>query len=225
LQRKTSLKPPSKRVGVGRYPERGRYDFKTIAAILDEGLVCHVGFVIDGQPFVIPTTYARLNKYIYIHGSPLARWLRTLRDGVPVCVTVSLLDELVLARSALRHSMNYRSVVALGRARAVEEREEKRAALKAIVEHMTPGRWNDGIRHPSESELKATLVLKIPLDEASAKIRTGPPKDLDGDLGRRVWAGRLPLVQVPGEPVPDAGPDGGIETPVCLSRYRGRIGG
>lgn len=196
--------PPSPRMAIGRYPERGRYDFATIASILDEALVCHVGFVADdGQPFVVPAAYARIGAYLYIHGSPLARWMRVLRAGGPMCITVTLLDGLVLARSAFRHSMNYRSVVALGRATVVEEHGEKMRALQALIEHVVPGRWNDRIRHPSEGEVRATLVLRIALDEASAKLRSGPPADLEEDLGRDSWAGCVPLKLSATAPVPD----------------------
>jgi nitroimidazol reductase NimA-like FMN-containing flavoprotein (pyridoxamine 5'-phosphate oxidase superfamily) len=189
---------PSARVSLGRYPERGEYEFKTISAILDEALVCHVGFSAEGQPFVIPTTYARIGADLYIHGSPVARWLRNAREGVPLCVTVTLLDGLVLARSAFRHSMNYRSVVIVGRAVEVEDRDEKMAAFRALVEHVARGRWDDGIRQPSESEIRATMVLKIGLGEASAKHRTGPPNDLEDDMAREVWAGVIPLSLQPG---------------------------
>jgi uncharacterized protein len=200
---KTSTSAPSERVSLGRYPERGSYERETIAAILDEALICHVGLAIDEQPLVIPTTYARIGDCLYIHGSPVARWLKHLRDAAPLCVTVTLLDGLVLARSAFRHSMNYRSVVILGRASVVDESGEKLRALEAIIEHTATGRWRDGIRHPSDSELKATLVLRIPLDEASAKLRSGGPKDLEEDMTRHVWAGHLPLALTPAEAVAD----------------------
>lgn len=211
---------PSERVSIGRYPERGDYNFETIAAILDEALVCHVGFNAGGQPFVIPTTYARIGTNLYIHGSPAARWLRGAREGIPLCVTVTLLDGLVMARSAVRHSMNYRSVVALGRATAVEDREEKIAAFRALIEHVAPGRWNDGIRHPSDAEIRATMVLKIPLTEASAKLRVGPPHDLEEDLAREVWAGVLPLTLEAGPAIADEGLPLRIAVPAHVSEYR-----
>jgi nitroimidazol reductase NimA-like FMN-containing flavoprotein (pyridoxamine 5'-phosphate oxidase superfamily) len=171
-------------------------------AILDEALVCHVGFEVDGQPYVIPTIYARVEDTLYVHGSAASRMLRTLREGVPVCLTVTLLDGLVLARSAFHHSMNYRSAVVLGRAVEVIDRREKEEALRAIVEHVVPGR-SDEVRGPNETELKATLVLRLPLGEASAKIRTGGPVDDEEDYGIRCWAGQIPLRTVPQSPVAD----------------------
>jgi uncharacterized protein len=217
---RNSTAPPSPRVTLGRYPERGRYDFATIASILDEGLVCHVGLVADGQPFVIPTTYARIGRCLYIQGSPLARWMRALQNGGPLCVTVTLLDGLVLARSAFRHSMNYRYVVALGRATVVEKRDEKMRALRALIEHVAPGRWSDGIRHPSQDEIRATLVLRIALDEASAKARAGPPADLQADLRRQAWAGCLPLRLGAAAPVADPAIAPGIRVPHYAAEYR-----
>jgi len=180
------------RTRVRRHPERGIYDRGPIDAILDEALVCHVGFVVDGQPFVIPTIHARAGEVLYLHGSPASRMLRTLRDGVDVCVTATLLDGIVLARSVYNHSMNYRSAVVLGRAREVVDAVEKLAALEAIVEHMVPGRWTDA-RRPTQGELDGTTVLALPLDEASAKVRSGPPKDFDRDMNLPVWAGVIPL--------------------------------
>jgi nitroimidazol reductase NimA-like FMN-containing flavoprotein (pyridoxamine 5'-phosphate oxidase superfamily) len=211
------LSGTSARIALGRYPERGRYDAETIAAILDEGLVCHTGFQIAGQPYVIPTTYGRIGDQVYIHGSPVARWLRALAEAIPLCITVTLLDGLVFARSAFRHSMNYRSVVILGRASIVEQHGEKLAALSAIVEHMAAARWSSGIRHPSESELRATLVLRISLSEASAKVREGPPRDLNDDLNRPVWAGELPLNLRPDAPIAHSH---GIELPAHVARWR-----
>lgn len=192
---------PTPRTTVRRLPSRGFYDRKTIAAILDEGLVCHVGFVADGQPFVIPTIYARRDDRLYLHGSAVSRMLRTLAGGVPVCVTVTIVDGLVLARSVFNHSMNYRSVVVLGTA-AVVEGEEKVEALETIAEHVAAGRWKEA-RTPSANELKATLVLSLPLDEASAKVRTGPPEDEDEDYALPHWAGVLPLSLVAGSAIPD----------------------
>lgn len=211
---------PSERVSLGRYPERGDYNFESIAAILDEALVCHVGFSAEGQPFVIPTTYARIEKDLYIHGSPAARWLRGAREGIPICVTVTILDGLVMARSAVRHSMNFRSVVALGRAIVVEDREEKMRAFKALIEHVAPGRWDDGIRRPSETEIRATMVLRFPLNEASAKMRLGPPHDLEEDLAREVWAGELPLRLMAGNALADKALVSGTMVPGYISRYR-----
>jgi uncharacterized protein len=184
--------PATDRTRVRRHPERGVYDREPIDAILDEALICHVGFVVDGQPFVIPTIHARAGDVLYLHGSPASRMLRTLRDGVDVCVTATLLDGIVLARSVYNHSMNYRSTVVLGRAREVVDAEEKLAALEAIVEHMVPGRWSDA-RKPTQGELDGTTVLALALDEASAKVRSGPPKDFDRDMELPVWAGVIPL--------------------------------
>jgi len=207
---------PNARATLGRHPERGSYDAETIRTILDEGLVCHVGFEIAGQPYVMPTTYGRIGDHLYIHGSPVARWLHTIAEAIPICITVTLLDGLVLARSAFRHSMNYRSVVILGRARIVEQNDEKLEALRAIVEHMVDGQWCSGIRHPSDSELRATLVLRMSLSEASAKVREGAPRDLDDDLNRPVWAGELPLKLRPSAPIADSH---GIELPAHVTRW------
>ena len=191
------------RTTLGRHPERGTHDRATINRILDEGFVCHVGFINSGQPFVIPTGYGRVGDILYIHGSAASRMLRNLQTGVELCLTVTLLDGLVLARSAFTHSMNYRSVVVLGTAELVQNDEEKLAALQAISEHIVPGRWAE-VRHPTAQELKATSVLRLPLIEASAKIRSGPPKDIADDYALQVWAGVLPLSLVPGQPVEDA---------------------
>ncbi|MCA1818218.1 MAG: pyridoxamine 5'-phosphate oxidase family protein [Acidobacteria bacterium] len=193
---------PTDRTRLRRLPQRGSFERDVVYRILDEGLVCHVGFVADGQPVVIPTGYGRANDTLYVHGSAASRMLRTLAGGVRVCVTVTLLDALVLARSAFHHSMNYRSVVVFGTAAAVEDAAEKWEALRVITEHIVPGRWSD-VREPDESELKKTLVLKLPLAEASAKVRTGPPVDDEPDYELPVWAGELPLRIVPGEPVAD----------------------
>lgn len=198
--------PPSERTTLKRLPERGRHDRESIAAILDEALVCHLGLVDpDGRPFVIPTIHARAGDHLYVHGSPASRALRTAgRGGVDACVTVTLVDGLVLARSAFHHSMNYRSVVVYGRATPVEDRAEKAAALEAIVEHVVAGR-TAGCRPPDDKELKGTLVLRLPLDEASAKVRTHGVVDDDDDLALDVWAGVVPVRTVAGEPVADAG--------------------
>jgi uncharacterized protein len=187
---------------VRREPERAVYDRAAIDAILDEGLVCHLGFVHDGQPFVIPTLYARLGDDVYVHGSAASRMLRTLEGGVDACLTVTLLDGLVLARSIFNHSVNYRSVVVLGRAAAAEERQEKLRALEAFSNRLVPGRWAD-VRPPDDQELKATSILRLPLDEVSAKMRTGPPNDYERDLAVPVWAGVIPLSLEAGEPRPD----------------------
>lgn len=193
---------PTARTRVKRLPDRGKYDRETVFAILDEGLVCHLGFVADGQPYVIPTLFARVDEHLYIHGSAASRMLRTLSAGVQMCVTVTLIDGLVLARAAFHHSTNYRSVVVLGRATLIESREEKLKALEAFTEKVVRGRWAD-VRQPNESELKQTTVLALPLEEVSAKIRTGGPKDDKEDYDLPIWAGVLPLPVVPGAPVPD----------------------
>ena len=198
---------PTRQTTVKRHPERGAYDRATIDAILDEGLICHLGFVSDGRPFVIPTIHARDGDTLYIHGSPGSRMLRAARDGVDICVTVTLLDGLVLARSVYNHSMNYRSVVVLGRARELTDRAEKVRAMHRVVEHVVPGRWDDA-RQPNDGEIKGTTILALPLDEASAKIRTGPPTDDDADLELPVWAGTIPLRIQPSEPVPAEGVPG-----------------
>jgi uncharacterized protein len=206
------------RTKVKRLPARGAYDRETIYPILDEGFICHVGFAIEGQPYVIPTGYARIGDELYIHGSSASRMLRNLSQGVDVCVTVTLVDGLVLARSAFHHSINYRSVVILGKAVLVGDPEEKGKALEAFTEHVIPGRWPE-IRWPSELEMKATSVLKLPIDEASAKVRTGGPKDDDEDYEMSVWAGVLPLTVTPGEPIPDDVLPADIEVPDHVTRY------
>ncbi|HYS56323.1 MAG TPA: pyridoxamine 5'-phosphate oxidase family protein [Thermoanaerobaculia bacterium] len=199
---------------IHRLPERGNYDRATIHAILDEALICHVGFVVEGRPVVIPTIHACVADHLYFHGSPAAGMLRTLRNGVDACVTVTLLDGLVLARSAFHHSMNYRSVVVFGKAEEVTDREEKLRVLKALVEHVCRGRSADA-RGPNASELKQTLVLRVPISEASAKMRTGPPKDDAEDYTLPIWAGVLPLALAPGTPVPD----NQVITPRYVSDY------
>jgi len=209
---------PTPRTTVRRLPQRGHYDRETIAAILDEGLVCHVGFAVDGQPFVIPTLFARSGGRLYVHGSAVSRMLKTLAGGVPVCVTVTLVDGLVLARSAFNHSMNYRSVVVVGTATVVEG-DEKTAALRTIAEHVVRGRWAE-TRAPNATELKATLVLSLPLDEASAKVRTGPPVDDDEDYALPHWAGLLPLALRPGSPIPDPRLAPDVPVPPSVSGWR-----
>jgi nitroimidazol reductase NimA-like FMN-containing flavoprotein (pyridoxamine 5'-phosphate oxidase superfamily) len=201
---------PTERTRVRRLPERAAYDRATVHAILDDGFLCHVGFVAGGQPYVIPTGYARVGETIYLHGSTGSRL--GLRPGMDVCVTVTLLDGLVLARSAFHHSMNYRSVMALGRTRAVGDTEEKEAALRALVDHIVPGR-SDAVRGADPRELAATAVLALPLDEVSAKVRTGPPKDDDPDYDLPIWAGVLPVALTPGDPVPDPVLDPSVPTP------------
>jgi len=187
---------------VRRLPERGRYDRHTINAILDEALICHVGFVVDGHPVVIPTIHTRIDDALYFHGSPAAGMLRNLKEGADACVTVTLLDGLVLARSAFHHSMNYRSAVVFGKAEEVTDRQEKLRVLAALVEHVCRGRSADA-RGPNEVELKQTIVLRLPIAEASAKVRAGGPSDDEADYALPIWAGVLPLTLVPGAPVSD----------------------
>lgn len=209
----------STRTTVKRLPQRAAYDRATIEAILDEGLVCHLGFAVEDQPYVLPTVYGRVGTELYVHGSAASRMLRTLADGVDVCLTVTLLDGLVLARSAFHHSVNYRSAVVLGRARPLLEPREKTRALRAIVEHVLAGRW-EAVRAPRPQELKATTVLAIPLAEASAKIRGGGPLDDEEDYALPVWAGHLPLALTPGAPVADARLLPGLAPPPVLFAYR-----
>jgi len=194
---------PTERTQVKRLSKRAVYDQAQVRAILDEGFICHVGFVVDGQPYVIPTGYARSGDLLYIHGSTASRMLRELGQGAPLCVTVTLVDGLVLARSAFHHSMNYRSVMVLGQARLVTDPEEKMAALSHFTNHIVPGRW-DEVRQPNERELKSTAVLALALDEVSAKVRTGPPIDDEEDYALPVWAGVVPMRIESGEPAPDA---------------------
>jgi uncharacterized protein len=211
--------PVTERTRVVREPHRAVYDRDAIYKILDEALICHVGFALDGQPFVIPTLFARLDDFIYLHGSAASRMLRGLRSGIPVCVTVTLSDGLVLARSVFNHSMNYRSVVALGQAVGIDGPAEKLAALQAFTEKLIPGRWNDA-RQPNEKELKATSVLKLPLTEVSAKIRTGAVEDDPEDCALSVWAGIIPLRLAAGTPVRDERCDPAIPAPAYASNFR-----
>jgi len=194
---------PTERTRVKRLPARGVYDRAAIDAILDEGFVCHVGFTVNNQPFVIPTGYARVGDAIYVHGSTASRMVRSLAEGLDICVTVTLVDGLVLARSAFHHSINYRSVVVFGRARPVIDSREKVAAMRAFTNHVVPGRW-DEVRSPTDQEMKGTTVLALGIEEASAKVRTGPPIDDDADRLWPVWAGVVPLRLATGTPVADA---------------------
>ena len=212
---------PSARTRVVRESDRGVYDRETVYRILDEGFLCHAGFVVDGQPFVIPTSYGRKDASLYIHGSAASRMLRQMKDGVPVCITVTLLDGLVLARSVFNHSMNYRSVVILGKATLVDDPQEKLAALRILSEHILPGRWDDS-RQPNERELKATSVLRVPIEEFSAKVRTGPPIDDEEDYAFPTWAGVVPLEMVAGKPIDDARLDPGHEVPPYVRTYSRR---
>src|SRR5579863_601748 len=210
---------PTPRTRVVREPHRGVYDREAVYRILDEGFLCHVGFSVDGQPFVIPTSYGRKDASLYIHGSVASRMLRNLqKDGVPVCITVTLLDGLVLARSVFNHSMNYRSVVILGKATLVDDPEEKLAALRVLSEHILPGRWDDS-RQPNERELKATSVLRLPIEEFSAKVRTGPPIDDEEDYSFPTWAGVVPLETIAGAPIDDARLDPTQKVPAYAKRY------
>ena len=211
--------PLTERTTLRRLPKRAVYDRELVYGILDEGFICHVGFAVDSRPFVIPTGYARIDDQLYIHGSQVSRTLRTLAQGVDVCVTVTLVDGLVLARSAFHHSMNYRSVVIFGRASLVEQREAKLAALLAFSEHVIPGRWDD-VRPPTEQELKATTVLALPLIEVSAKVRNGPPLDDEEDYASNVWAGVIPLKVLAGEPISDPRLPEQIETPPYTLNYK-----
>jgi hypothetical protein len=215
--------PPNERTRVRRLPDRAAYDRESLERILDEGLVAHVGFAgDDGQPFVIPMAYARQGDRLLLHGSVLSRLMQRAAGGVPVCVTVTLLDGLVLARSVFHHSMNYRSAVVLGRARPIRDRAEKLAALEALVEHLVPGRTADA-RGPSEKELAATEIVAVPLDEASVKLRTGPPKDDRRDLALDVWAGVVPLHLTAG--TPETAPDAQAILPIPPAASRHRRGG
>jgi nitroimidazol reductase NimA-like FMN-containing flavoprotein (pyridoxamine 5'-phosphate oxidase superfamily) len=209
---------PSPRVRVRRAPTRAVYDRAQIDAILDEAIVCHVGFVYDGQPYVIPTLHARVGDLVYLHGSTASRMVRTLAGGAPCSVTATLLDGIVLARSAFHHSANYRSVTVLGRASLVESHAERMRALEAFSEQLVPGRWQH-VRPPSAQEMKGTQVLALALDEASAKVRSGPPVDDDEDMGRAVWAGELPLTLAVGEPRPDPQLAAGIAVPPHVTRW------
>lgn len=210
---------PSERTRVVREPQRGVYDLETIYKILDEAFVCHVGFSMDSQPYVIPTLFARVGDALYFHGSAASRMLRNLTDGIPVCVTVTLTDGFVLARSVFNHSMNYRSVVALGKATLVNTPQEKFEALRAFTEKILPGRWNEA-RQPSEKEQKATSILRLPLTEVSAKVRSGPPTDDEPDYALPVWAGVIPVHLAFDAPVRDEKCDPSIAMPSYVAHYR-----
>ena len=210
---------PTARTRVVREAMRAVYDRESVCEILDEGFLCHVGFVQNGQPFVIPTSYGRKDSSLYIHGSAASRMLRQMKEGLPVCVTVTLLDGLVLARSVFNHSMNYRSVVILGTATLVEDPEEKLEALRLLSEHILPGRWEDA-RQPNERELKQTSVLRVPIEEFSAKVRTGPPIDDEEDYSFPTWAGVVPLEMKSGEPINDERLNPAREVPAYARNYR-----
>jgi uncharacterized protein len=211
--------PPNERTRVVREPQRGMYDRETIYKILDEGLVCHVGFTVNEQPYVIPTMFARVGDAIYFHGSAASRMLRGVGNGIPVCVTVTLVDGLVLARSIFNHSMNYRSVVALGKASPVDAPAEKLEALHGFTEKILPGRWIEA-RQPNEKELKATSILCLPLTEVSAKVRIGPPEDDAEDYALQIWAGVIPLKLVTAAPLRDVRCDAAIAVPGYVAEYK-----
>jgi uncharacterized protein len=210
---------PTPRTRLVREADRAVYDREAAYRILDEGFLCHVGFIADGQPFVIPTSYGRKDDTLFIHGSAASRMLRQMKEGVPVCITVTLLDGLVLARSIFNHSMNYRSVVVLGKATLIDDPAEKIEALRLLSEHIIPGRWADS-RQPNERELKATSILRLPIDEFSAKVRKGPVVDDEEDYSFPTWAGVVPLEMVAGKPVDDARLDSKREAPSYAQHYR-----
>jgi len=214
----SSFSTPTPRTRVVREPQRAVYDRNVVNRILDEGFICHVGFVVDGQPFVIPTSYGRHEDVLYIHGSAASRMLRNVSGGIPMCVTVTLIDGLVLARSIFNHSMNYRSVVVLGTGTAIEDREEKLTALRLLSEHIVPGRWNEA-RQPNEKELKATTILRVPIQEFSAKVREGPVIDDEEDYAFPVWAGVLPLNLVARDPIDDSRVADGVGVPDYVKGY------
>jgi hypothetical protein len=214
----SSFSAPTPRTRVIREPQRAVYDREVVNRILDEGFICHVGFAVDGQPFVIPTSYGRHDNVLYIHGSAASRMLRNVSAGIPMCVTVTLLDGLVLARSIFNHSMNYRSVAVLGTGTAIEDREEKLTALRLLSEHIIPGRWNE-VRQPNEKELKATTIIGLPIQEFSAKVREGPVIDDEEDYAFPVWAGVLPLNLVTGNPANDSKLAGEIAVPDYVKNY------
>jgi nitroimidazol reductase NimA-like FMN-containing flavoprotein (pyridoxamine 5'-phosphate oxidase superfamily) len=211
----------SARTTIRRLPERGGNDRATVHAVLDAARICHLGFTVDDQPFVIPTILGRDGDTLYVHGSPASRMLRTLKRGVRVCLTATVVDGLVLARSVFHHSMNYRSAVVLGRAVAVDDPERKRHGLRVITEHVLAGRW-DEVRHPNDKELRGTTVLSLPIEEASVKVRVGPPVDDDEDYALPVWAGVLPLTSEVGMPIPEPRLAPGIDvSPSVAAAYAG----
>jgi uncharacterized protein len=211
---------PTERTAVRRYAKRGVYDEAQIYSILDEGLVCHVGFVVDGQPYVIPTIHVRVGNRLYLHGSPASRMLKALAQGIEVCVTVTLVDGLVLARSAMHHSMNYRSAMVFGTASIVENLDEKLRILRNLTEHVAKGRWQE-TRAPTLEELRRTFVISLPIVEASGKVRTGPPLEDEADYALPFWAGIVPLTTRALEPVPDPSLAKGIVPPVSAVGHPG----
>jgi hypothetical protein len=209
------------RTTVRRLPDRGRYDREEVYAVLDAGFICHVGLCVEGQPYVVPTSYWRKRDHVYFHGSSASRMLRTLSGAIPVCLTATHVDGLVLARSGFHHSINYRSVMILGSATLVTDNNEKSAAFKDFVDYVLPGRWPE-IRWPDDQEMKATSVLRLPIEEASVKIRMGDPKDDATDLNMNVWAGVIPLFTVAGDPIPSKDLQPGIAEPAYSRGYRAR---
>ncbi len=209
---------PSERIRVRRLGERGAYDRETLDEVLDEALICHVGFIADGDPYVIPTIHARDDDTIYFHGSPASRMLRLMKKGVDVCVTATIVDGIVAARSVFHHSKNYRSAVVLGTARLVDDDEERLRAMEMITEHVLPGRWSEA-RHPSDVENTGTLILALPIEEFSVKIRSGPPADDEADYELPIWAGVIPLTTIPGKPGPDPRLGDGIEIAESVGRF------
>ena len=203
---------------IHRMPKRGHYDRETIYQILDEALICHVGFVQDNQPYVIPINFARVEDTIVLHGAKASRLLKHIEAGHPVCVEATIVDGLVLARSVFHHSVNYRSVVLFGRGHLIADEQEKLAALEAVTEHLIPGRWKEA-RLPSQKELNATSVVSIQIDEASAKVRVGPPVDEEEDYALPVWAGILPLQEMPLAPVRDALQSDSVPMPEYVEQY------
>jgi uncharacterized protein len=212
----------TRRTELRRIPARGSHNWETINQILDAGFLASVGFCIDGQPFVIPTLYGRKAEKLYLHGSAASRLLGELETGIPVCLSVTLVDGLVLSRSAFDHSMNYRSVVAFGNAQSIKEPAQKVEALRVISEHLIAGRWED-VRPPSEQELKATTVLEFSIEEASSKVRKGPPLDYESDYELPVWAGVLPLAMKSEPPIPDKRLVNGVEIPDYVRNYDARL--
>ena len=214
--------PKTARNKVKRHPERGSYDPALIYPIVDEAMICHVGFVLDEQPYVIPTLHARQGDAILLHGARGSRLLRHVEAGGPICITITLLDGIVLARSVFSHSINYRSAVLFGRGRVIEDDDARMQALEAFTERLIPGRWQD-VRPPSAVEMKQTTIVAVPIESASAKIRTGPPKDNQDDRDLPVWAGVLPLHQVCGAPIADPQLSAGAEVPEYIRNYRRQI--
>ncbi len=218
VQREAARGPFSDRVRLRRKRERGSHEREAIDAILDEGLIAHVGIVEDGQPLVVPTLHARAGDLVYLHGSAASRTMRAMAAGAPVCLTVSLIDGLVLARAAMHHSANYRSVVLLGRARPVTDHDELLAGFEAVVERLVPGRWSD-VRPPDEKELRATALVALGIEEASAKVRTGPPIDDEEDYALPAWAGVIPLTLQAGPPEADPRLAAGVQAPAYVTGW------